>query len=170
MALLAAACSAPKEPPAPPKAGMTVTEAADFAKQNDPKLETLYKVQGHLEMDKDAAVDFTAWWEGKEVRAVQEEYDLAAAGHSSTRYWFRGDSLVYYKAKGNRPGPPKGMKPTTDRWELTMTFDDAGKPKEIKKLFNGKAAEAPDEEVQKALAHAKDLLAGVRTVNPPKSL
>jgi hypothetical protein len=76
--------------------------------------------------------------------------------------------LVYSKAKGNRPGPPQGMKPTTDRWELTMTFDDAGKPKEIKKLFNGKAAEAPDGEVKAALAHARELLAGVRTVQPPK--
>jgi hypothetical protein len=167
LALLAAACSAHKEPPSPPKAGMTVTEATDFARQNDPKLDTLYKVQGHLEMDP-AAVDFTAWWEGKAVRAIQEEYDLGANGHTSTRYWYRGDTLVYCKSKGNRPGPPQGMKPTTARFELTMTFDDAGKPKDVKKLFNGKAEQAPEEEIEKALAHARELLAGVRTVNPPK--
>lgn len=109
------------------------------------RAERLQRVDGRLAMG-DGEAAFSGYFEGRELRIIEEHLDLGDHGRSDNRYWVERGRLFFYESRGVRAELAPGMPAARRTVEVRMAFDATGALVAASKAADGLVAPlAPDE-------------------------
>lgn len=116
-------------------------------------LGALRRVDGSMTMG-DADSRYSAYFDGADLRYVEERVGMGDYGSSVAEYLVEGDKLRYYRQESRRVAMEPGAAPGTFRQvEFELWFDAEGNLAGWERTVDGNLTRVPETEIQGALRH-----------------
>ncbi len=122
---------------------------------------TAYRtLSGHLRQG-DAAIRFTAYLAGEDLRIIEEQVDLGDYGSEDRHYYFAEDRLFYYRAEKKLVATDPTRAGQTDSSLVLLAFAEDGAAEQAFKAHNGRVQQLQPHEKTGPKEHLRLLRAQI---------